>query len=438
MSLLKRVSWVTGMACAAALGALLIPMVAHSDEVVVGNLSITQTDNPPVVTTNKITLTATKPANVKAEPTYRGTPMYGVITGGTASNNKTVVVLDTFPNDTKPRLYVDVNGNGDLTDDTAILLAPLNPGGKAVTRPTGDVTGAPKHGTVPMAATVSNFVTRYDIKGVVREEKTPLQFMLVGKDLTYSPSIAHIGTLTIGDKTYKIALVDQNADGVFNQFTHEESAPSKVLILIDRNGDGRFDLKRESFDLAKPFRLAGASYEIANIDARGTIVGLKKTNKPTEGTITAEDLVVGGEVIEFAVKTVDGKMVHFPSDFKHKIVMLDFWAMWCGPCMAEMPNVSAVYSKYHEYGFEILGVSLDQANKFDTLVSFLPQNQMPWAQIYDGKYWNAEIAKLYGVDSIPRALLVDGDTGTILAMGNSLRGEGLTQQLDKALAKKHK
>src|SRR5437016_12598023 len=67
----------------------------------------------------------------------------------------------------------------------------------------------------------------------------------------------------------------------------------------------------------------------------------------------------GDKVISFTTTTTDGKKVVFPDDFKGKVVLLDFWATWCGPCMGEAPNVVAVYKKYHEKGFEILGISLD-------------------------------------------------------------------------------
>lgn len=144
----------------------------------------------------------------------------------------------------------------------------------------------------------------------------------------------------------------------------------------------------------------------------------------------------GQKAPAFVAKTVDGKTVRFPEDYKGKIVLLDFWAMWCGPCRAEMPNVTAAYEKYHGKGFEVLGVSLDRAQESTKLKSFVNDNKMPWPQIYDGKYWQADVAVKYGIKSIPRPILIDGSTGVILAEGPDARGPRLGAAIEKALAAK--
>jgi thiol-disulfide isomerase/thioredoxin len=116
--------------------------------------------------------------------------------------------------------------------------------------------------------------------------------------------------------------------------------------------------------------------------------------------------------------------------------MLDFWATWCPPCREEIPGLVAVYNKYHDQGFEVLGISLDKKDDAEKLATFTKDHNMPWPQIFDGKFWTAQVAVQYDVRSIPAAFLVDGDTGLIVAAGNQLRGEELDGTLAKALAKK--
>jgi thiol-disulfide isomerase/thioredoxin len=140
----------------------------------------------------------------------------------------------------------------------------------------------------------------------------------------------------------------------------------------------------------------------------------------------------------FKVKAVDGKSVNFPADYKGKVVLLDFWATWCPPCRAELPNVVAAYQKYHDKGFDVVSVSLDEPQQGPALLQFVHDHGMTWPQIYDGQYWQAAVAVEYGVDAIPCPVLVDGDTGKVLAVGVDALGESLTQKLETALAAKAK
>ncbi|MCZ6688977.1 MAG: TlpA disulfide reductase family protein [Planctomycetota bacterium] len=114
--------------------------------------------------------------------------------------------------------------------------------------------------------------------------------------------------------------------------------------------------------------------------------------------------VVGKPAPDINFKGVDGKMVNL-SQLRGRVVLIDFWATWCGPCKVEMPNVIKTYEEFKGQGFEIVGISLDQSK--ESLEKYIAENKMIWPQYYDGKGWDNLISKYYGVSGIPATFLID-------------------------------
>ena len=136
---------------------------------------------------------------------------------------------------------------------------------------------------------------------------------------------------------------------------------------------------------------------------------------------------VGQFAPEISLPSPDGKEIAL-SSLKGKLVLIDFWASWCGPCRKEMPNVIKIYSKFKNKGFEIYGVSLDQDK--EKWMEAITKDGINWPQVSDLKYWDNVAARIYNVQGIPYTVLIDKD-GKIIA--KNLRGQELEKKIAEVL-----
>jgi thiol-disulfide isomerase/thioredoxin len=209
---------------------------------------------------------------------------------------------------------------------------------------------------------------------------------------------------------------------------HKEEKPDDVARILFMKAQlylEIFDNADQAMELIKQLKTDFPDTQLGK-NADDMLDSIKKQEETKK---IQKALAKGSAFPDFDEKDVADKPLSVAM-YKGKVVLIDFWATWCPPCRRELPNVIKVYEKNHSKGFEIIGISLDQDK--ERLTSFTKEKNMPWPQYFDGQGWGNKLVLKYGVQSIPATFLLDSE-GKII--GKDLRGEALTEAVEKALPK---
>lgn len=235
---------------------------------------------------------------------------------------------------------------------------------------------------------------------------------------------------------------------LMNQKLAEDAAAwSEVRRELDRLAL-KFDDLPETGDLVKHYtriRFAeGKDTPVRRAELR-SLAALDNRHVSAAAREQLQFLDLAQAPLELAFTAADGREVDL-AKLRGKVVLIDFWATWCMPCIEEIPNVRAVYERYHERGFEVIGITLEnprftpndteeqKAGRIvaarEKMLAFTRQHNMLWPQHFDGKWWKNEIARRYAIDAIPAMFLLDRE-GRLVS--TNARGEKLEAEVKRLL-----
>ncbi|MCB8933274.1 MAG: TlpA family protein disulfide reductase [Fimbriimonadaceae bacterium] len=374
-----------------------------------------------------------KPKGIAKEPPYNGKPLYGAFQVGNGPRCVTYFAVDEAPGQTG-RLFVDLNQNGDLTDDGP---------------PTWD-----EAKEIDGIVSYSKAVEVHASWGspISEEESGTYTLFLYKRDgdprVGWTKFSAREGRLTLHGKPHRLLLVENGSDGIFTVPKQGDRTRRPIELMVDLNDDGLFtgyaetrDGKtmrvRERFSIDRPFELDGQWW-----DAMPSISGAQLTLVPSappgagseapQAPVEEKSLLAAGTVApDFVAQTPDGKPIRL-SDFKGKVVILDFWATWCGPCKESMPGLQKIYDRVRDQGVVVLSLNvLDAKAPFDAWIAKNGGTTYTFTFAFDpaGRGKESIPTSKYNVSGIP-TMYVIGRDGKVK---DALVGSGNEANLVKAL-----